>query len=331
MYSQHNINCQPITPRKPRGFTLIELLVVIAIIAILAAILFPVFAQARAKARSAACLSNCKQIGVSMMMYAQDYDEGLPAWVEYFGQSGFGAEAPLSGENCTGTLDANGNSGEMKGCWHAKLAPYVKNGKTDQVSKDVTNNDGVWHCPDAGSQGEFVYFKNAANQNTNRYSFSYGYNGLLSYTNYSGIYLGAANGVPAYYRYPKLAEMDQSASTVFIGDGGGYNGRIAPPPAFDCYQKRYLLKTSAYPSGTYREICWEMPDRHQDGANYVFMDGHAKYMKAQNAYPTPSPNGATITTADRKRAFASAAKYFAYDQARARSFPECQPVKSQQA
>jgi prepilin-type N-terminal cleavage/methylation domain-containing protein len=55
--------------QKPLGFTLIELLVVIAIIAILAAILFPVFAQARAKARQAACLSNLKQIGTGLMMY----------------------------------------------------------------------------------------------------------------------------------------------------------------------------------------------------------------------------------------------------------------------
>src|SRR5436309_13695501 len=61
--------------RGRRGFTLIELLVVIAIIAILAAILFPVFAQARDKARSAACLSNMQQIGKALMMYMQDYDE----------------------------------------------------------------------------------------------------------------------------------------------------------------------------------------------------------------------------------------------------------------
>jgi prepilin-type N-terminal cleavage/methylation domain-containing protein/prepilin-type processing-associated H-X9-DG protein len=64
--------------RQCCGFTLIELLVVIAIIAILAAILFPVFAQAREKARQTTCLSNLRQVGLGLQMYTQDYDETLP-------------------------------------------------------------------------------------------------------------------------------------------------------------------------------------------------------------------------------------------------------------
>jgi prepilin-type N-terminal cleavage/methylation domain-containing protein/prepilin-type processing-associated H-X9-DG protein len=80
--------------RRP-AFTLIELLVVIAIIAILAAILFPVFAQAREKARAATCLSNMRQVGLGLQMYAQDYDELLPHNpndVPHFGK----ANAPVS-------------------------------------------------------------------------------------------------------------------------------------------------------------------------------------------------------------------------------------------
>src|SRR5512138_1083752 len=64
--------------KSKKGFTLIELLVVIAIIAILAAILFPVFAKAREKARQATCTSNEKQLGLAVMQYVQDYDETYP-------------------------------------------------------------------------------------------------------------------------------------------------------------------------------------------------------------------------------------------------------------
>ena len=89
-----------------RGFTLIELLVVIAIIAILAAILFPVFARAREKARQTSCLSNMKQLGLGLSMYAQDFDEKLcihcPGWPEYDGTN-------------------------HHPCWAGQIFPYVKN------------------------------------------------------------------------------------------------------------------------------------------------------------------------------------------------------------
>ena len=71
--------------RYPHGFTLIELLVVIAIIAILAAILFPVFAQVREKARAISCINNCKQQGLANSLYIQDYDETFPMGIYFTG------------------------------------------------------------------------------------------------------------------------------------------------------------------------------------------------------------------------------------------------------
>ena len=91
--------------RAPRrGFTLIELLVVIAIIAILASILFPVFAQAREKARTTACVSNGKQMGLALTMYAQDYDETFPR-----------------------VYTANGGVNNAARDWKNDIEPYVKN------------------------------------------------------------------------------------------------------------------------------------------------------------------------------------------------------------
>jgi len=93
---------------KSNGFTLIELLVVIAIIAILAAILFPVFAQAREKARQASCLSNLKQLGLALRMYMEDYDQTTPLEAGYITAS--------NGNRCLG--------GPLE-----LVYPYVKNDK----------------------------------------------------------------------------------------------------------------------------------------------------------------------------------------------------------
>ncbi len=102
-----------------KGFTLIELLVVIAIIAILAAILFPVFAQAREKARQTQCLSNIKQLALSIVMYASDWDQTYPAAIPN--------TIPGNAEVYCGHAN-NGNEEQMKNyTYRAQLTPYVKN------------------------------------------------------------------------------------------------------------------------------------------------------------------------------------------------------------
>ncbi len=105
------------------AFTLIELLVVIAIIAILAAILFPVFAQAREKARQTTCLSNEKQIGLAVLQYVQDFDETYP-------------------QSEDGTM-SGGNPDSRP--WHNQVQPYIKNG--DTYNGVAYGKGGVWSCP----------------------------------------------------------------------------------------------------------------------------------------------------------------------------------------
>jgi prepilin-type N-terminal cleavage/methylation domain-containing protein len=108
--------------RNRPAFTLIELLVVIAIIAILAAILFPVFAKAREKARQTSCLSNEKQIGLALIQYTQDYDEKFPC--------GYVTGTPQPNPS-TGGFGANGAGMG----WAGEVSPYVK-------------STGVFKCPD---------------------------------------------------------------------------------------------------------------------------------------------------------------------------------------
>lgn len=106
--------------RTSNGFTLIELLVVIAIIAILAAILFPVFAQAREKARAISCVSNLKQLGTAIAMYAQDYDETYPI---------------------------GGANGWWQGTWTLNIQPYIKNEQVFRCPDDSIAREWDWAGP----------------------------------------------------------------------------------------------------------------------------------------------------------------------------------------
>ncbi|HAZ64137.1 MAG TPA: hypothetical protein DCZ72_11085 [Armatimonadetes bacterium] len=137
---------------RKKGFTLIELLVVIAIIAILAAILFPVFAKAREKARSSSCASNMKQMGLAIMQYSQDYDEKMPA---------------CRGYNATNPYDPGGVNPQTID-WRIQIMPYIKSvqlfscpshtstdktGSFDNQSGGIDHHYGWATSGDAGAPG----------------------------------------------------------------------------------------------------------------------------------------------------------------------------------
>ncbi|MBV9866641.1 MAG: DUF1559 domain-containing protein [Abitibacteriaceae bacterium] len=135
--------------RRKLGFTLIELLVVIAIIAILAAILFPVFAQAREKARSASCQSQLKQIGLALVQYLQDNDQNFPEAV-YGG--GTGDDGP------TGIKDTKSTAW---GGWVSNvLAPYEKSA-------------AIYVCPSKKIKRNFMDWRMGANNGYASYCYNY--------------------------------------------------------------------------------------------------------------------------------------------------------------
>jgi prepilin-type N-terminal cleavage/methylation domain-containing protein/prepilin-type processing-associated H-X9-DG protein len=232
---------------RRRGFTLIELLVVIAIVAILAAILFPVFAQAREKARSISCLSNQKNIATGMMMYAQDYDEYI---------------LPFLTPNAPGLTPPDR-------LWTGRIQPYLKSGGSP-------NTDGVMRCP----SWEISKVQQAYSPTCGSLDLAFNNPPLGIYSHY-GIALpqrnpsgsGASPADPVLHRPGSgtepgvgfvdvsLAAIRRPADTIFINDGVTmtffFSGATRYVSAYGCYGAKM----------------------HQEGTNAIFLDGHAKWLK----------------------------------------------------
>jgi prepilin-type N-terminal cleavage/methylation domain-containing protein/prepilin-type processing-associated H-X9-DG protein len=241
--------------RKGRAFTLIELLVVIAIIAILAAILFPVFAQAREKARQASCLSNLKQMGTAWVMYAQDYDEQYPS-------------------SCPGDQvgDTWGRCSDMKdrGCyggWAGNLlVPYTK-------------NVAIYKCPSNPRSTRVNYGNNCDNGNGDE-AYALAKWGIpYIYISYSYNYVALdRKGMATVPRPADLIAMWDSTTgwtdCAYVTSSCGlwklrdipiFMGKVGLPlhPQMDPTRAR----NSAYTS---------VAAPHMNMINYMFADGHAK-------------------------------------------------------
>ena len=209
------------------AFTLIELLVVIAIIAILAAILFPVFAQAREKARSISCLSNLKQIGAATQMYVQDYDERIF----------FRASATVPSVSRSGAIVPSALQPPV--LWWNSLQPYIKNTQ-------------ILVCPSDPAP-----------------ALSKDSDGLLTVKR-SYIAVRAAEAL-------SLAQVGFPAETIVVTDKWDVTAGPAKAAITDSWIEPFNGDFNYYP--TYRRMKIA-GDRHSEGANGSFFDGHAKWLKA---------------------------------------------------
>jgi prepilin-type N-terminal cleavage/methylation domain-containing protein len=230
-----------------RGFTLIELLVVIAIIAILAAILFPVFAKVREKARQASCASNLKQISLGVLQYVQDNDECYPAgeinmnggWKDGY----IGWQYPCS----TGEADcaAEGNSTQ----------PYIK-------------SNGILQCPTIAGNRWYTYpGTNGATPAT-----SYTYNGDLQFSSDS-VVVQPATTVLFWSGTTGSAWVGRTLSNPNLSCGDATKPCVYQPQANGCASGNggtdYYVVYGGYPS--YKK------QNHGIGDNYAFADGHVKW------------------------------------------------------
>ncbi|BDI29549.1 hypothetical protein CCAX7_16000 [Capsulimonas corticalis] len=236
---------------RDSGFTLIELLVVIAIIAILAAILFPVFAQAREKARAISCLSNLKQIGLGLIQYSQDVDEQLPpAWIGYSTDPSISVGFP------------------GKARWMDVVQPYVK-------------STAIFTCPDSNTKYVPVPSGSKVNDvdpvSGVKYEFENG--GYAMNTTYFSADDAAQPPTPIpdvpSESSKNLASIPDPAGTLYVFDF------INADCSFQCVWggitigwAQPTIDTAAHPRTL--GVGGLLSELHQGRVNSLFCDGHAK-------------------------------------------------------
>lgn len=280
----------PCRVRRRRGFTLIELLVVIAIIAILAAILFPVFAQAREKARQTTCTSNLKQVGMGVLMYAQDHDECYP----------------LGAYNTDATIAVV--------MWYDLVEPYTKAGAAG-VKLPTTaagrKYAAFWACP---SIENHTVPKQAGDPDPSSFapelfspSYSYLCNGnLMPFFNRNFASFGFFPGQPT-----SMAKVNAPAQVVLATHGWGYiNGTGGDDTNCTGVETGYPSGVGVTsPLGNASQYCGAR-FQHSGGTNYLLADGHAKWFKG----PSTSWRATnTATVAWRKSLAPNAAAWFRED------------------
>jgi len=231
-----------------KGFTLIELLVVIAIIAILAAILFPVFAKVREKARQTSCLSNMKQLGLAFAQYSEDFDEKNPDGANWFFPGGNG--------------------------WGGQVYSYVK-------------STAVFVCPDDSSQGHSSYAYNSNNTiptalSVDSYSIAK-YNSPAK-----TVLLFEVNGNHGAEPDTQSVATEDAVITGNGGvspAGWGVSDGPDLPDAVTgagAYAPISLQLATGYfkntPSGDYSKYL-APTGRHTDGSNFLMADTHAKWLR----------------------------------------------------